>query len=80
HQIDPAELSPGEFAWRVRQDVEENDCRMLVLDSLNGYLAAMPQEQQLILQLHELLSYLSQSGVVTFLINPQHGLVGSMTS
>lgn len=80
HQIHPAELSPGEFAWRVRQDVEENNCRMLVLDSLNGYLAAMPQEQQLILQLHELLAYLSQSGVVTFLINPQHGLVGSMTS
>lgn len=80
HQIDPAELSPGEFAWRVRRDVEEDDCRMLVLDSLNGYLAAMPQEQQLILQMHELLSYLSQSGVVTFLINPQHGLVGSMTS
>ncbi|MXS19256.1 ATPase domain-containing protein [Pseudomonas oryzihabitans] len=80
HQIDPAELSPGEFAWRVRRDVEEDNCRMLVLDSLNGYLAAMPQEQQLILQLHELLSYLSQSGVVTFLINPQHGLVGSMTS
>lgn len=80
HQIDPAELSPGEFAWRVRRDVEEDDCRMLVLDSLNGYLAAMPQEQHLILQLHELLSYLSQSGVVTFLINPQHGLIGSMTS
>lgn len=80
HQVDPAELSPGEFAWRVRQDVEENDCRMLVLDSLNGYLAAMPQEQHLILQLHELLSYLSQSGVVTFLVNPQHGLIGSMTS
>lgn len=80
HQIDPAELSPGEFAWRVRRDVEGDNCRMLVLDSLNGYLAAMPQEQQLILQLHELLSYLSQSGVVTFLINPQHGLVGSMTS
>lgn len=80
HQIDPAELSPGEFAWRVRQDVEENDCRLLVMDSLNGYLAAMPQEQHLILQMHELLSYLSQSGVVTFLINPQHGLVGTMTS
>ncbi|KTT04521.1 circadian clock protein KaiC [Pseudomonas oryzihabitans] len=80
HQIDPAELSPGEFAWRVRRDVEEHDCRLLVLDSLNGYLAAMPQEQQLILQMHELLSYLSQSGVVTFLLNPQHGLVGSMTS
>ncbi len=80
HQIDPAELSPGEFAWRVRRDVDEKDCRLLVMDSLNGYLAAMPQEQHLILQMHELLSYLSQSGVVTFLINPQHGLVGTMTS
>lgn len=80
HQIDPAELSPGEFAWRVRRDVDENDCRLLVMDSLNGYLAAMPQEQHLVLQMHELLSYLSQSGVVTFLINPQHGLVGTMTS
>lgn len=80
HQIDPAELAPGEFAWRVRRDVDEKDCRLLVMDSLNGYLAAMPQEQHLILQMHELLSYLSQSGVVTFLINPQHGLVGTMTS
>ncbi len=79
-QIDPAEISPGEFAWRVRNQVEQRGCRMLVVDSLNGYMAAMPQEQQLILQMHELLSYLSQLGVVTFLINPQHGLVGSMTS
>ena len=53
---------------------------MIVIDSLNGYMAAMPQEQQLILQMHELLSYLSQKGVVTFLINPQSGLVGSMQS
>ena len=53
--------------------------RLLVIDSLNGYLAAMPQEQQLILQLHELLSYLNQKGVLTILINPLHGLVGSMT-
>jgi len=53
---------------------------MIVIDSLNGYMAAMPQEQQLILQMHELLSYLSQQGVVTFLINPQHGLVGTMST
>lgn len=79
-QIDPAEISPGEFAWRVRSEVEKRDCRMLVVDSLNGYMAAMPQEQQLILQMHELLSYLSQRGVVTFLINPQHGLLGSMVT
>ncbi|MBU1329245.1 MAG: circadian clock protein KaiC [Gammaproteobacteria bacterium] len=79
-QIDPAELSPGEFAWLVRNEVEQQQCRMIVIDSLSGYLAAMPQEQQLILQMHELLSYLSQRGVSTFLINPQHGLVGNMTS
>ena len=79
-QIDPAELSPGEFAQRVRHHVEKRGVCMVTIDSLNGYLAAMPQEQQLILQLHELLSYLNQQGVVTFLINPQHGLLGSMQS
>ena len=80
HQMDPAEVSPGEFAWRVRSDVEGRDCRLVMIDSLNGYVAAMPQEQQLILQMHELLSYLNQRGVVTLLINPQTGLVGSMAT
>ncbi len=79
-QIDPAELSPGEFAAAVRDEVQDRSSRMVVIDSLNGYLAAMPQEQQLILQIHELLSYLSQQGVVTLLINPQHGLVGTMAT
>lgn len=79
-QIDPAEISPGEFNARLRHEVERRGARMIVIDSLNGYMAAMPQEQQLILQMHELLSYLSQQGVVTFLINPQHGLVGNMVS
>lgn len=79
-QIDPAEISPGEFAARIQSEVEDRGSRMIVVDSLNGYMAAMPQEQQLILQMHELLSYLSQQGVVTFLINPQHGLVGSMST
>jgi circadian clock protein KaiC len=79
-QIDPAELSPGEFSSRVRREVEERDVRMFVIDSLNGYLASMPQEQLLILQMHELLSYLAQQGVVTFLINPQQGLLGSMAT
>ncbi len=78
HQVDPAELSPGEFVARVRQHVERDGVRLLVIDSLNGYLAAMPQEQQLILQLHELLSYLNQRGVTTLLISAQHGLVGTM--
>jgi circadian clock protein KaiC len=79
-QIDPAELSPGQFVWMVKRQVELREGRLIVIDSLAGYLAAMPQEQQLILQLHELLSYLNQQGVTTFLINPQHGMVGSMSA
>ncbi len=79
HQVDPAELSPGEFSARVQRAVDRGGVRLLVIDSLNGYLAAMPQEQQLILQLHELLSYLNQKGVMTLLINPQHGMVGTMS-
>ena len=77
-QIDPAELSPGEFATLVRREVERRAARLIVIDSLNGYLAAMPQEQQLILQMHELLSYLGQQGVTTFIINPQSGVMGNM--
>jgi len=79
-QIDPAELSPGEFAARVRSEIEDRQVRLIVIDSLNGYLSAMPQEQQLILQLHELLSYLNQKGVATILINPQQGLLGTMST
>jgi circadian clock protein KaiC len=79
HQIDPAELSPGEFTSRVRQAVEEGS-RFLVVDSLNAYLHAMPGEQFLLLQMHEILTYLSQQGVTTLLILGQHGLVGDMRS
>src|ERR1700677_872706 len=79
-QVDPAEVAPGEFAWRIRKQVEERDVRIVVIDSFNGYVAAMPQEQFVALQLHELLSYLNQRGVTTFLINPQSGLVGSMAT
>jgi len=79
-QNDPAEISPGEFASRVRYEVEQRGVRMIVIDSLNGYMAAMPQEQQLLLQMHEMLSYLNQQGVITFLINPQSGLVGTMAT
>jgi len=77
-QVDPAEVSPGEFAWMIRRQVEGRKARMVVFDSLNGYLAAMPEEEQLVLQMHELLSYLNQQGVVTLLINPQSGLLGTM--
>ncbi len=77
-QVDPAEMSPGEFAWNVFCAVQEQGCSMVVIDSLNGYLSAMPEEKHLLLQMHELLSFLNQSGVTTFLINPMYGLVGSM--
>jgi circadian clock protein KaiC len=77
-QVDPAELSPGEFAWQIRQDVEEKNTRVVVIDSLNGFLMAMPGEHDLSLHLHELLAFLNQKGVVTFIIYTQHGLVGSM--
>jgi circadian clock protein KaiC len=77
-QIDPAEVSPGGFAHLVRQAVEVDGARIVVIDSLNGYLNAMPDGRFLILQMHELLSYLSQLGVLTILILAQHGLVGPM--
>ncbi len=77
-QIDPAELSPGEFADQVRRAVEVDKARVIVIDSLNGYLNAMPDERFLVLQMHELLSYLSQLGVLTILVLAQHGLVGPM--
>jgi len=77
-QVDPAELSPGEFAANVQRSVEIDGARVIVIDSLNGYLNAMPDERFLILQMHELLSYLAQQGVLTILILAQHGLVGPM--
>lgn len=77
-QIDPAELAPGEFAQRVRTSVEKDKARIVIIDSLNGYLNSMPDERFLVLQMHELLSYLSQMGVLTILVLAQHGLVGPM--
>ncbi|MGE3333411.1 MAG: ATPase domain-containing protein [Rhodospirillaceae bacterium] len=79
-QVDPAEMSPGEFAARIREDVRDRGCKLVVVDSLDGYIAAMPQEHHLFLQMHELLSYLNQNGVLTFLINIQTGLLGNMSS
>jgi circadian clock protein KaiC len=79
-QIDPAEMSPGEFVATVREAVEKENARVVVIDSLNGYLNAMPNEKFLILQMHELLSYLNQLGVVTILVLAQHGLMGPMQS
>ncbi len=76
-QIDPAELSPGEFVSRVRDSVEKNQTKVIVIDSLNGYMHSMPEEQFLTLQLHELLSYLRQQGVLTVMVVAQAGMMGS---
>jgi circadian clock protein KaiC len=75
-QMDAAELSPGEFTHRVRKAVDEENIRAVAIDSLNGYQAAMPEEQFLILHLHELLQYLNRRGAATFLTVAQHGMVG----
>ena len=79
-QVDPAELSPGEFAHRVRHVVEDKGATVVVIDSLNGYNAAMPEEQFLMLHMHELLSYLGRRGVVTLLTMAQQGVIGDMRS
>jgi circadian clock protein KaiC len=77
-QVDAAELSPGEFAHRVRRRVDEDHIKTVVIDSLNGYQAAMPEENSLILHMHELLQYLNRRGAATFMTVAQHGLVGDM--
>jgi circadian clock protein KaiC len=75
-QVDPAELSPGEFTHKVREAVREH-ASIVVIDSLNGYLNAMPGERFLTIQLHELLMFLGQQGVATILIAAQHGMIGT---
>lgn len=77
-QIDPAEISPGELTDRIRRGVEERNTRMVIIDSINGYYYAMPEEGYLNLQLHELLAYLNQLGILTILVLAQQGFVGNM--
>ncbi len=77
-QVDAAELSPGEFAHLVRKRVDDDHIKTVVIDSLNGYQAAMPEENSLILHMHELLQYLNRRGAATFMTVAQHGLVGDM--
>jgi circadian clock protein KaiC len=79
-QLDAAELSPGEFAHRVRNVVAEAQAKAVVIDSLNGYQAAMPDETSLVLHIHELLQFLNRQGANTFLTVTQHGLAGEMKS
>lgn len=80
HQIDPAEMSAGEFAAAVRTAVETDGSSMIVIDSLNGYFNAMPEEHLLTLHLHELLSYLTDAAVTTIVIVSQHGVLGQVAS
>jgi circadian clock protein KaiC len=75
--VDPAEFSPGEFVELIRKAVERDGVELLVIDSLNGYLNAMPGERFLSIQLHELLAYLSQRNVATILVSAHHGLLGT---
>jgi circadian clock protein KaiC len=77
-QMDAAELSPGEFSERVRTLVDREGIRTVAIDSLNGYQSAMPEEQYLVLHLHELLQYLNRQGASTFLTVAQHGMIGEM--
>ena len=76
-QVDPAELTPGEFAHSIRRQVEENQVGCIVIDSLNGYLNAMPGERFLAIHLHELLMYLGDRGVATLLIGAHQGIIGT---
>lgn len=76
-QVDPGELSPGEFAHAVIRAVDRDKARLVIIDSLNGYLNAMPDERFLSIQMHELLTYLNQQGIITMLIMAQHGFLGS---
>lgn len=78
--IDPAEMSPGEFAGAIRSAVEENSVSFVIIDSLNAYLQSMPNEQFLVLQMHELLTYLGQKNIVSLLILGLHGVMGDIRS
>jgi circadian clock protein KaiC len=76
HQIDVAELSPGEFVDRVHTAVNVDQAQVVIIDSLNGFINAMPGEKYLPMQLHELTTFLNQKGVATFMVLAQHGLIG----
>jgi circadian clock protein KaiC len=77
HQVEPGELSPGEFSQRVRDEVERHGARTVLIDSINGYLHAIPQSDTPLARMHELLSYLNERGVATLIVLAQHGIVGT---
>jgi circadian clock protein KaiC len=76
-QIEPGDMSPGEFSHRVRLAVERDNARVILIDSLNGYLNAIPQVEGPLVRMHELLSFLNERGIVTLMVVAQHGIVGS---
>jgi circadian clock protein KaiC len=76
-QVEPGDVSPGEFAHRVRKRVEQDGCRIVVIDSLNGYVHAIPTVESPLVRMHELIAYLNEKGVATILIAAQHGIIGS---
>ncbi|PRY06143.1 ATPase domain-containing protein [Paraburkholderia sp. BL25I1N1] len=77
-RMNPSRISPGEFVWAVRREVEDKNARVVVIDSINSYLSTMPEERSLIAQLHELLTYLNRRGVVTLLLLAQQGVLGDV--
>ncbi|HEX2060072.1 MAG TPA: ATPase domain-containing protein [Thermoanaerobaculia bacterium] len=79
-QIDPAQMSAGEFSYVIRRSIEKYNTSVLVIDSLNGFVNAMPEVRFLTVHLHELLTYLSHKGVMTLLVLAQHGVLGAITS
>jgi circadian clock protein KaiC len=78
--MDPAAVSPGEFVAQIRTEVEEKNCRLIAIDSLNGLFHAMREEHALAVQLHDLIAYLNQSGVASFMILAQYGVIGAHMS
>jgi circadian clock protein KaiC len=80
HQIEPGEMSPGEFSFRVREAVERDSTRVILIDGLNGYLNSIPQVEAPLVRMHELLSFLNERGVVTLMVVAQHGIVGANMS
>jgi len=79
-QVKLAELTPGELAYMISQEIEVNKTRLIIIDSVNGYLMSTPQERFLTMQFHELLGYMNRRGIVSILIVGQYGLIGNMQS
>jgi circadian clock protein KaiC len=79
-QVDPAEMSPGEFTSLVREAVQKDGAKLVIIDSLNGFMNSMPEERFLTIHMHEMLTYLSQQGVLSIVVMAQHGIMGKMES